>query len=128
MSERYLPNPKWPEDRPPALEPLSAERLAQIRQSVMEGDAWIGDSREMLRAIDQYRARLEAGQEDTARLDFLAAWCDGLSFKQKHPGDMEPSVILDWFAGDGGGWESTEGATWREAIDLAKSPPAKEPG
>jgi len=63
-----------------------------------------------------------AERNDTERLDWLEAWCDGICFKQKHPGDMEPRVILDWFAGDGGGVDSTEGATWREAIDNAMPP------
>ncbi len=78
-----------------------------------------------------YDAEPDEDARDTARLDWLEAWCEGLHFKQKHPGDMEPTVILDWFVGDGGDTGSTVGKTWRSAIDsavAAASPAGDEEG
>lgn len=62
-------------------------------------------------------AAVERGEAETARLDFLEAFCDDLAFYHSRGGEPEP--VLSWFAGDGDSVTQTQGPTWRAAIDAA---------
>ena len=68
------------------------------------------------------------GAGDSERMDFVEEFCDDVTFKKKlHGGEYRTVVVLDWFAGDGGGHWFTEGTTWREATDKAIAQTKGEP-
>ncbi len=72
-------------------------------------------------AFDAITAKVLDLETDSQRLDFLEAYCDGVTF-ERTSNLLEPTVVLDFFAGDGGGHTLARGTNWREAIDKAKEP------
>ncbi len=73
---------------------------------------------DLIAQVVRLNAALASARKDAKILDFMDAWLDDFAFVEV--GDLAGRhVRCDWFAGDGGGHQFTQGKTFREATELA---------